>query len=220
MRGLSISSKLGKIFPNLALGVVSANVKVGKGSPELWGSIEKESTELIKELSLDRLPETRGIKELRDAYKKLGKSPSRYRGSAEALFRRLLKGKDLYRVNNIVDINNYVSIKSKHSVGSYNTDSLKFPVEFRIGRVNEEYKGIGKGTINISSLPVFSDLDGPYGSPTSDSEKAMITDTANNIMMVVISFSGEVGLNEYLDFAENLLVTYAEGIDISRDIVK
>jgi hypothetical protein len=42
------------------------------------------------------------IKALRDAYRALGNDPTRYRGSSEALVRRITQGKELYRVNTVV----------------------------------------------------------------------------------------------------------------------
>ncbi|MDO7203563.1 hypothetical protein Q5M85_04380 [Paraclostridium bifermentans] len=52
----------------------------------------------------------KNIADSRQAYKKLGKDPSRYRLSSEALLKRIVKGNDLYKVNNIVDINNLVFV--------------------------------------------------------------------------------------------------------------
>ena len=55
----------------------------------------------------------------RNAYKKLGKDPSRYRLSSESLVKRVVKGNDLYIVNNIVDINNLNRIRM-----GLNTDTI------------------------------------------------------------------------------------------------
>ena len=35
------------------------------------------------------------------------------------MLRRIIKQKGLYQINNIVDINNYMSISSGYTVGSY-----------------------------------------------------------------------------------------------------
>ena len=43
------------------------------------------------------------IRATRQAYKKLGKDPNRYRPSAEALRRRILRGLPLYRIDTLVD---------------------------------------------------------------------------------------------------------------------
>jgi DNA/RNA-binding domain of Phe-tRNA-synthetase-like protein len=79
----------------------------------------------------------------------------------------------------------------------------------RIGQDGESYKGIGKDIINIAELPVFADADGPFGSPTSDSERAMITTETQDLMMVVISFTGTETLEEYLQRISGLLCLYA-----------
>jgi len=96
-----------------------------------------------------------------------------------------------------------------HSVGSYNIDNLKPPVVFRIGKQGESYKGIGKEIVNIADLPLFADEVGPFGSPTSDSERAMITLDTKKVIIVVISFTGQDRLKGQLQRTVNLLCDYA-----------
>ena len=139
---ISIDPQLKKITPNLVLGVVSATVQVTKNSPQLWKEVNKRIKELQSTITLASLYDVPQIKALRDAYKAIGKDPTRYRGSQEALVRRTLQGKGLYQINTVVDINNLISLETLHSVGSYNIDNLKPPVVFRIGKTGESYKGI------------------------------------------------------------------------------
>lgn len=206
---ISIDPQLKKIAPKLVLGVVSANVQVTKNSPQLWKEIEKRIKELRSTVTLASLYDIPQIKALRDAYKAIGKDPTRYRGSQEALIRRILQGKGLYQINTVVDINNLISLETLHSVGSYNIDNLKPPIVFRIGKPGESYKGIGKEIVNIADLPVFADEVGPFGSPTSDSERAMITLDTKKVMMIIISFTGQEHLKSQLQRAANLLCGYA-----------
>jgi len=206
---ISIDPQLKKIAPKLVLGVVSANVQVTKNSPQLWKEIERRIKELRSTVTLASLYDIPQIKALRDAYKALGKDPTRYRGSQEALIRRILQGKGLYQINTIVDINNLISLETLHSVGSYDIDNLEPPIVFRIGKPGESYKGIGKETVNIADLPVFADKAGPFGSPTSDSERAMITLDTKKVMMIIISFTGQEHLKSQLQRATNLLCGYA-----------
>jgi len=185
---------------------------VTKKSPQLWKEIDKRIRELQSNLTLASLYDIPQIKALRDAYKALGKDPTRYRGSQEALVRRILQGKGLYQINTIVDINNLISLETLHSVGSYDVDNLKPPVIFRIGKPGESYKGIGKGIVNIANLPVFVDEKGPFGSPTSDSERTMITLDTKKVMVVIISFSGQEHLKGQLQRTTNLLCNYAGAV--------
>ncbi|WP_456060318.1 phenylalanine--tRNA ligase beta subunit-related protein, partial [Brachyspira pilosicoli] len=76
---------------------------------------------------------------------------------------------------NIVDINNLISLHTCYSVGTYDLDKVKGSITFTVGEENERYEGIGRGSINLENLPVFEDEDGKFGSTTSDSIKAMIT---------------------------------------------
>ncbi|MBU3935019.1 hypothetical protein KKC00_03600 [Patescibacteria group bacterium] len=206
---ISIDPQLKSAAPNLVLGVVSAPVEVTKKSSPLWVEIDRRIKEVAKEISMAALYNIPQVKALRDAYKALGKDPGRYRGSQEALVRRILQGKGLYQINTIVDINNLVSLETLHSVGAYNVDNIQSPVVFRVGRPGESYKGIGKEVINIAELPLFADVVGPFGSPTSDSERAMITMDAKNIMIVIISFTGPDHLRGQLQRTADLLCNFA-----------
>ncbi|XOU94691.1 MAG: B3/4 domain-containing protein [Candidatus Kerfeldbacteria bacterium] len=219
MVDFSISSKLKKAAPNLVLGVVTASVEVTKHDNTLWSEINGVIKKLKDSISIEQSLHLPPVEALRSAYKALGKDPSRYRSSAEALLRRIIQGKGLYQINTIVDINNLVSLETMHSVGSYSLDKLNSPIEFGVGNSDEQYKGIGKEMINITELPVFRDQVGPFGSPTSDSERAMISLDATSIMMVIISFSGQKGLNDSIQRLVGLLQVYSKATNIETVIV-
>ena len=172
---ISIHPTLKALVPNLALGCISANVVAEKHNEALWREIDQHLTHLIATIKSEQISTVPQIAAMRQAYKTLGKDPSRYRGSAEALLRRVLSGKGLYQINSVVDINNLVSLESLNPAGTYDLEKITPPIELRIGAAGESYKGIGKDLINIESLPVFADAEGPFGSPTSDSERAMVT---------------------------------------------
>jgi DNA/RNA-binding domain of Phe-tRNA-synthetase-like protein len=207
---VSIDDNLKRLIPGLTLGIVQAPVRVTKHDDALWDEINGRIKAVSLDLTLNNLPLMPQVKAVREGYKSLGKEASRYRGSAEALARRILQGKGLYEINTVVDLNNLVSLETLHPVGSYDLDRLTSPITFRIGAEGESYKGIGKETINIASLPVFVDANGPYGGPTSDSERAMISEGTKNLMLVIISFVGSEGLKEQISRAVQLLVSYAE----------
>ena len=80
----------------------------------------------------------KNIETSRIAYKKLGKDPSRYRLSSESLAKRVVKGMDLYKVNNVVDINNLISLESFYSVGTYDLSKLGKEIIFTVGEEKSE----------------------------------------------------------------------------------
>jgi len=202
---IQIDRILKEAAADLMLGVITADVVVVKDNPSLWSELEPYVRDISFRYRLDQLTKLPEIERLRTAYAALGKEPSRYRGSQEALLRRIVQGKGLYRINSIVDINNFVSLKSLHSCGVYDTANITWPAVFRVGVQGESYKGIGKEIINIEGLPVFADSSGPFGSPTSDSERAMISLATRSMMMIIIDFTGGAHLIHDLEFAVSLL---------------
>lgn len=219
MVSISISAALKQALPELALGCVSARVRVEQHSDSLWREIDACLVQLAAGHKTGELGAIPQIAAMRSAYKTLGKDPSRYRGSAEALLRRVLSGKALYQVNNVVDINNLVSLQSLLPAGSYDLGNVNPPIELRIGAAGESYKGIGKDEINIENLPVFTDIKGAFGSPTSDSERAMIRLESSNVLMVIFSFSGPHDLERWTKIAGDLLQRYADAQQIETAVI-
>jgi DNA/RNA-binding domain of Phe-tRNA-synthetase-like protein len=219
MIDIVICQELKKVCPEMTLGCIQAHVKVESSTDNLCEEIDDYCDSLKKEMSIEELASLPRIRDGREAYKKLGKAPSKYRLSSEALIRRALQGKGVYKINNIVDINNLISLKSKFPVGSYDINNLNSPVSLSIGKEGDRYKGIGKELLSIENLPVLNDAAASFGSPTSDSERAMIKDDAKEVLMCVYSFSGSADLEGYLKYAEELLEKYAEGKDIETKII-
>ena len=220
MKKIKIDEDLLKVCPNIQLGCIQYNADVEKGNKELWKVISDRVKNIEKNMTLDDIAREKNISDSRELYKKIGKDPHRYRISSEALIRRILQGKGLYKINNVVDANNLISINSKLSVGSYDVDKLGNLLSFRIGKKGESYKGIGKDIINTENLPVFSDEEGAYGSPTSDSEKAMITGDSKNILTVLIAFSDNAQLEQHMDNAVKILDRYVGAKNIETYISK
>lgn len=217
---LYIGSKLRDKCPKTCIGSIEAKVKVSDSSEELLNIMNDMCREIEDTIDTKSISKIKNISDSRSAYRSVGKDPTRYRLSSEALIRRVAKGDGLYKVNNIVDINNIVSLDSAYSVGTYDSEKLRGDIKFTVGDSGESYTGIGKGDINIENLPVFEDEEGKFGSTTSDSTRAMITTSSTHILMNIISFNGDEELEYYMNIAEELLVKYADGEILNKNIIK
>jgi DNA/RNA-binding domain of Phe-tRNA-synthetase-like protein len=195
--------------PRAALGCVTAHVEAPAAPAALIDEMQARVQEILK------LPEPRVVLEspqiaaTRAAYKALGKDPARYRGSAEALLRRVAAGKGLPRINAVVDAINLVSVESRLSIGLYDLAHVSGDIVFRAGRAGETYKGIGKYDLNLEALPVFCDALGPHGSPTSDSERTMVTNETKHVLAAIICFGGKDGLERWAQRLVDLFERYA-----------
>lgn len=216
MNSIHLSTELKNCCPALRLGCIEANVLVRESSPALLVEMENRIRQMGESLSIESISKIPAIASSRKAYKGCGKDPARYRLSAEALLRRVVSGKGLYQINNVVDQLNLVSISTGFSIGGYDADKIQGDVVFGIGRADEPYSGIGRGELNIEYLPVFRDAVGAFGTPTSDSSRTGVTAETKRFLMVIMDFGGEALLDEALKMAKLYLITHcsAEQIEI------
>jgi DNA/RNA-binding domain of Phe-tRNA-synthetase-like protein len=190
MTAISISEELKKKVPGIQLSCIECDVFVLETSDLLWDEIRKKTEELSATLKIEQISKIPAIAASRKAYKACGKDPARYRLSAEALLRRVVKRKTIYQVNNVVDVLNFVSIATGYSIGGYDADKIMGTVLFGIGTAADPYEGIGRGRLNIEFLPAFRDKKGAFGTPTSDSERTAVTEDTKRFLMVIIDFGG------------------------------
>jgi DNA/RNA-binding domain of Phe-tRNA-synthetase-like protein len=173
-------------LPNLKLGLIEADgVRVQPASAGLAQLVSEVCEQRRREFTLESLAEAEPTRAVRAMFRTWGVDPSKYRPSSEALLRRVVQGKGLYRFLNVVDIANLGSIETGWPYGCYNRSRIRGPIRFRAGKAGETYEGIGKRTWHLQGRPVLADADGPFGSPISDSTRSMITESAQDILAVI-----------------------------------
>jgi DNA/RNA-binding domain of Phe-tRNA-synthetase-like protein len=168
------------------LGVVEADgVQVALLNAELAKLIDEVCERKRREFTVESLAEAEPIRAVRAMFREWGMDPSKYRPSSEALLRRVIQGKSLYHVSNVVDVANLGSIETGWPFGCYDRSKINEPVTLRHGAAGEHYEGIGKQTWHLAGRPVLADANGPFGSPISDSTRTMIIESASLIMIVI-----------------------------------
>ena len=211
------------VAPDLAgrvrLGVlVLDGVSVGEADAGLVAEVEAYSGEVRSRYGSAKSAEVPGAADARSLYKALGLDPTKTRPSNEALLRRVLKGEGLYRVNTLVDAMNLCSLRYQLPFGLYDLDHVVPPVVLRRGAAGESYEGIRKGPVHVDGRPVLVDSDGPFGNPTSDSARTMITLAARRALVTVYapaSYS-PARLGEVLDGTERTLTRFCGGSRTER----
>lgn len=123
----------------------------------------------------------------RAMYKKVGLDPTKTRPSSEALLRRIRRGDPFPRINGVVDIINWTSVETQLSFGVYDLDKIHGDVTLRLGRDGEEYAGIRKDAVHVAGRLALVDDAGPFGNPTSDSARTMVTTGATRVLVVVFA---------------------------------
>jgi DNA/RNA-binding domain of Phe-tRNA-synthetase-like protein len=124
---------------------------------------------------------------VRVMYKRAGVDPTKTRPSSEALLRRVRRGDPLPRINSLVDLVNWCSLESQLPFGLYDLDRVQGAITLRLGRPGEEYAGIRKDAVHVAGRLTLADAVGPFGNPTSDSARAMVTPTTTRVLVVIFA---------------------------------
>lgn len=216
---LFISTEIHEACPQLTLVVMNCEVKNSPFSTELWTELESEIQRIKNLYQLEEINKRPEIAATRKAYKTLGKDPNRYRPSAEALCRRIVRGIPVYQVNTLVDIINLVSIRSGFSIGGFDQEKIRGNINLVAGTASDEFDAIGRGLLNVEGLPLYKDETGGIGTPTSDNERTKITEQTTKLLMIINAYNGESGLSEVTDYATDLLEKYAEASQVKVRLI-
>lgn len=219
MVNITIDPQLKKVWQQAALGCVQCRVVVQPSSRQLLEAIDVVCRRLMDSMSIEQIKTREHIAQTRACCKALGKDVKRYRNSAEALNRRVLQGKGLYQINNVVEVNNLLSLDTGYSLGSYDLEKLEGDIVWKPAGEGGHYQGIGKEAVNIEFLPVLSDRQGFFGNPNSDSTRAMITPQTTQLLMCVFGFGGAQPLQPMLEQMCDALQTYCEATELETAVI-
>jgi DNA/RNA-binding domain of Phe-tRNA-synthetase-like protein len=153
---------------------------------ELFGQVrEKYSLESLKDVAVFRA--------YRDFFWRVGIDPTKVRPAAEALIRRILAGRPIPSINNVVDSYNLASIKTEIALAAFNRNELQGNLLMRTAGKGEGFLGIGMsepmelkgGEIVISDE---EKLIAVY--PYRDAERSKVSDATRNILLLVCGVPG------------------------------
>lgn len=217
MLKIEISEEIKSHCPNFAGVAIMARVINASYNPDLWDEINSCIREYKLTYRIEDIKNIPAIEVTRNAYKQLGKDPNRYRPSAEALGRRLLRNLALYQIDTLVDLVNLVSVRTGYSIGGFDADKIDGDrLILGVGEADEPYEAIGRGMLNIEGLPVYRDFSGGIGTPTSDNERTKIDLGTTNFLAIINGYDGKEKLPEAVNYMQSLLMRFAgcNGVDI------
>ena len=189
--------------PCLSVAMISlSDLKVGQSTP----SFEEYEKTIFKEirfqLTLDEAKDNPIFRSYRDLYWTFGMDPTKLRVSSEAVLRRILKGMNLWRISDIVDIVNLASAYHKIPIGLIDVSKLNGDLVIRSAFAGEVFQRIGGKTITCRGREIVVADDEKivcFGYATHDSERTMITKDSSNV--VVLLYGAEVVTDAIMDEA-------------------
>ena len=157
---------------------------------------------------------------VRSMYRRVGLDPTKTRPSSEALLRRVTRGESLPRISSLVDICNWCSLEFQLPYGLYDVDRIAGDVDLRLGREGEQYAGIRKEIVHLTGRLTLADVEGPFGNPTSDSARTMVTVNTGRALFAVFTPKSLVDrLPDVLERTSQRVKIFCGGHEVSRNIV-
>ncbi|MCM1092349.1 MAG: phenylalanine--tRNA ligase beta subunit-related protein [Lachnospiraceae bacterium] len=205
--------------PELKVVTIEADVENSPTPQSLIDELQAAAEKIKSTYELSMINKRPAVAATRKAYKALGKEPNRYRPSSEALCRRIVKEMGLYYINSLVDLINVVSIASGYSIGGFDVDKISGDtLTLGAGREGEDFEGIGRGQLNIASMPVYRDLTGGIGTPTSDNERTKLDLSTKRLLMCINIYGEEMPAEETVELSKSLLKKYCNATNLQVKI--
>lgn len=144
----TVTSEVFEKLPDMYIGVVVAKgIDNSKDYPQVEDMLDKYN-DLAKakfqNVNVKQRPE---IIPYREAFREIDINPNRFPCSAEALFKRISKGKDLPHINPLVDLNNAISLKYTVPMGTHTLDNANDDILMRTAQPGDKFVPLGKDKI-------------------------------------------------------------------------
>lgn len=181
----------------LSLGVrivyaIIDGVSVSRGDPELEKYLTEVVTRARGEYVLESLKDNPVIRAYRDFFWRIGIDPTKTRPSSEALMRRILKGRSIPRINNVVDSGNLASVVTLVPIGLYDVSKIEGHLSIRMAREGERFEPIGSGEEELTGKEIVlaDERKVIHLYPHRDSERTKIDKNTRKVLVIACGVPG------------------------------
>ena len=121
-------------------------------------------------------------------------------------------------MNSLVDAVNLCSLQCQLPYGVYDRAALSGGLTLRLGRDGEGYAGIRKDMVHVAGRVTVADAAGPFGNPTSDSARAMVTTVTRAALVVVYAplAIASAAVARVLDLTAARIAAACGGVEAAR----
>jgi DNA/RNA-binding domain of Phe-tRNA-synthetase-like protein len=195
---MEIVPELRLAFPGLRVVELKLEgLTVKHSDPDLeWFKLDVQERVRRRTASLEEVKDQPIFRAYRDFFWRVGIDPTKQRPAGEALTRRILGGRDLPRVNTVVDAYNLVSVETSIAIAAFDSAKVKGDaLVMRRAVGGEPFHGIGMASADsLSGVEVVIEDRSSYGLiavyPYRDSDDSKITETTTSVLFMMCGVPG------------------------------
>lgn len=191
---LAVDPGLRETFPGLDAHLVQVSgLRVQERDERLDVFVSELLREFRADLRLETLKDEPTLRAYRDFYWRVGIDPTKIRPASEALLRRVLQGKELPRINTLVDAYNLASMKTRIAIAAFDATNTHGDLRMRLARPGESFLGIGMGApVTLKGVEVVCEdgqgLVAIY--PYRDSHRTRVTTATRDTVFMTCGVPG------------------------------
>jgi len=186
---VKINKNVMKSFPDLNISIIKfKDITIKKSNIDLENYKNKVLDEVSKKYNIEYLKDVKLFRLYRDFFWNIGIDPTKIRPAAEALIRRVLSGKTIPKINNLVDTYNLTSIKTSIALAAFDDAKIRNEIKARFAKPKEEFLGIGMEKpqiLNGNEIIITDDEKIIAVYPYRDSNETKITNQTSNIQLMI-----------------------------------
>lgn len=161
------------------------------------------------------LREVRNVALYREVMAKAGINPNKYLVSVEAMFKRILKGGNLPKINALVDLCNAVSVEQVISLGGHDLDDIDQDMEVRFSKPedrflpfgSDDYEPVDEDELVFTSGNIVQTRKWVW----RQSELGKMTLDSNNVVFQLVGFGDDSSFDNAMRSIEELVTERFNG---------
>lgn len=212
----SIEKTVFEINPEIKFGIlIGKNIKNSETTSEDENRLRESEEKMREEVKVEELRSLHNVFYYRDVLTKAGINPNKYPASIEAMFKRIIKGGSIPKINALVDLCNAVSIEQVISLGGHDLADIYEDLEVRFSKEGDkfipfgsyEYEEVDKNELVFTSGNNVQTRKWVW----RQSELGKITLDSNDIFFQLVGFKDDPSLSNAMDEIENLIIKRFNG---------
>ncbi|MFW9861357.1 MAG: B3/4 domain-containing protein [Candidatus Thorarchaeota archaeon] len=178
------------------------DLKLGKSSKEFENYEQEIFNEIRFQDDLESMKDDPLFRSYRDLYWTFGMDPTKLRVSSEALRRRILRGLNLWRISDVVDVANLASAYHKLPIGLVDDAKRSGELRIRTAKKSEEFVRIGGKSIHCRGREIVLADDEKIiclGYATHDSELTKVVPDTKDVLFLI--YGAQAATNRIMNSA-------------------
>lgn len=195
---MEIAPELRSVFPGLRLVELKLATLTVRSSDPALESFKQEVEDRVRRRmrSLEEVRDQPIFRAYRDFFWRVGIDPTKVRPAGEALTRRILGGRDLPRINTLVDAYNLASVESSIAIAAFDSARVdERALVMRRATSGEPFHGIGmKVPDSLNGVEVVIEDTSSHGLiavyPYRDSDGSKVTEKTRDVLFMMCGVPG------------------------------